>query len=84
MRAEDVRTVGVIGCGQSQSAAAGKVPLTKMSSATPLYVMESSGRLVRLELRNQRRTILSDHGFYMMPSLVPSGDGFQPDGVRRG
>lgn len=75
-----------IGCGQAQSAVTGEVPLTKMSSATPLYVMESSGRLVRLELRNQRRTILSDHGFYMMPSLVPSGDNrwLSYDGVLKG
>lgn len=77
---------GVIGCGQSHSAAAGKVPLATMSSATPLYVMESSRRLVRRDLRNQGRTILSDHGFYMMPSLVPSGDGrwLSYDGVLKG
>jgi dipeptidyl aminopeptidase/acylaminoacyl peptidase len=46
-----------------------------MHSKAPLYVMESSGRLVKMELPTGDKTVLSDHGFYMMPTLRPSGDG---------
>ncbi len=65
---------GPTGCGQSPPTAVVKVPLASMSSATPLYLMESSGRLVKMDLRARSKAILSDHGFYMMPSLRPSGD----------
>ncbi len=46
-----------------------------MRSATPLYVMEDSGRLLRMDLRTNGKTVLSDHGFYMMPTMRTSGDG---------
>lgn len=77
---------GASGCGQSNPSAGSKVPMSSMNSATPLYVMEASGRLVKMDLRTNRRTILSDHPFYMMPSLRPSGDGrwLSYDGVLKG
>ena len=66
---------GQMGCGQQQSTGERKVALTSMRSETPLFVMEDSGRLIRMDLRRGSRTILSDHGFYMMPTLGPSGNG---------
>ncbi len=63
------------GCGQPHATGERKVPLASMRSKAPLYVMEDYGHLVKMDLRTGDRTILSDHGFYMMPTLRPSGDG---------
>ncbi|PWF47697.1 hypothetical protein C7C56_014115 [Massilia glaciei] len=46
-----------------------------MRSDVPLYVMEFSGRLVKMKLGSGERTLLSDHRFYMTPTLLPSRDG---------
>ena len=40
------------GCGQTHTSGERKVPLASMRSEKPLYVMESSGRLVRMDLRS--------------------------------
>lgn len=67
---------GRAGCGQAPPNGVSKAAaLASMNSRTPLYVMEDSGRLVKMDLRTSHKTILSDHGFYMTPTLRPSGDG---------
>lgn len=62
-------------CGGAQSASERKVSLSSMRSGTLLYLMEDSGRLVTLNLRTGKSTVLSDHGFDTKPTLRPSGDG---------
>lgn len=66
---------GASSCGISPTAEGRAVPLASMRSTTPLYSMEGSGRLVRIDLGTSKNTTLSDHGFEMMPILRPSANG---------
>ncbi len=63
------------GCGQAQTTTARTVALASMGIEAPLYMIEDSGRLVKMDLRTGANSILSDHRFYHMPTLRPSGDG---------
>ncbi len=63
------------GCGKHESSGVRAVALAAIRSKTPLYVMKNSGRLLKVELSSGTTTVLSDRGFYMMPTLRPSGDG---------
>ena len=62
-------------CGRGQTTHEGVVPLASMPSATPLYLTDATGRLLKMDLRISRKSVLSNHGFSTMPTLRPSADG---------
>lgn len=62
-------------CGKHDVGEMRKVGLAAMRSKTPLYGVEMSGRLVKVDLTSGKTTILSDHGFYSALTLRASADG---------
>lgn len=63
------------GCGKGVQAGVRKVPLASMFIKTPLYVMQDSGKFSKVDPSKRNSTLISDHGFYVEPSLRPSRDG---------
>lgn len=62
------------GCGQEWSART-RSRLSDLRIRQPLLLFDAQGRLVRRDLVTGAETMLSDHGFESVPSVVRSADG---------
>ena len=62
-------------CGQAHTSGERRVSLASMRSRVPLYLMEASGRLVKMDLQTGERITLSDHAVERPRALHPSADG---------